>query len=321
MDVEVIKLGGNVLKTENDRYKCYEKIDFSNGLKKIIVCSAMGRSGFPYSTDNLEKMAINISEKEKERLLSCGEIISSLVMSSFLNSLNIKAYCLSYLELGLFVKKNNNKLDDFFIERTKMFDLLNEYDVLIAPGFIGYDKDKEIVTLGRGNSDLTAVLLTDFFKIKKARLFKDVEGVYPFLLSPMKNYMYYENLSYDEMNEMIYSGCKVISKDANEFAKKHNLEIEISSYELQNKGTLINNKKIDKKAIGFFVKEKMIDIVTYYPCLIKDEMNDLFKKNHLIVKKEFIEGNHYYFKLESSQMLLSKKLIVNTLFENFVKKI
>ena len=48
--------------------------------KTIVVCSAMGKYGFPYSTDNLKILVEQnyISNKEIARLLSCGETISSI---------------------------------------------------------------------------------------------------------------------------------------------------------------------------------------------------------------------------------------------------
>ena len=71
--------------------------------EKIVICSAMGRDGFPYSTSNLNKICLEdyISNKERDRLLANGEIISSIRMSYILNQNKIKSYALSYLELGI----------------------------------------------------------------------------------------------------------------------------------------------------------------------------------------------------------------------------
>ena len=319
MDVEVIKLGGNVLKTEKDRLICSKKINFKNNKKKIIVCSAMGRSGFPYSTDNLNVLAKNINELEKDRLLSCGEIISSVVMSSFFNDLLINAYSLSYLDLGIIVEKNEGIIKKIEINEDKIKSYLKKYDVLIVPGFIAKDQNNEIRTLGRGNSDLTAMIIAKMFSLNKVYLFKDVLGVYPFLLSPIKNYNHYDYLHYDDMFELINSGSSIISKDALLFAKNNGIEIEVTSYNSFEKGTVINDKIELKKDVGFFIKDKIFDIVSNYPCLLNEKLNKEFKNNQLIIKKEYIEGNHYYFKLDSSQLLLAKKLIVNKIFDRFIK--
>lgn len=319
MNVEIIKLGGNVLKTEKDRLMCFNKIDFNNGFKKIIICSAMGRSGFPYSTDNLNALAIDISDVEKDRLLGCGEIISSVVMSSFFNKLGKKAYSLSYLDIGICVSKRNNKSEVVNLSNDRIIKLIKEYDVLLIPGFIAYDDNKDIVTLGRGNSDLTAMIIAKMLGINKVTLYKDVLGVYPFMILPLLNYKYYKQLNYNEADEMINSGCNIISKDALTYAKNSNIEINITGYNSNENGSIINNNYIEKKAIGFFMKGKMFDVISFYPCYIKDKLNDVFKTKHIILKKEYVEGNHYYFKLESSQILLAKKIIVDTFFLEFIK--
>ncbi len=319
MNVEIIKLGGNVLKTEKDRLICFNKIDFNNGLKKIIICSAMGRSGFPYSTDNLDALVTDISDVEKDRLLGCGEIISSVVMSSFFNKLGKNAYSLSYLDTGICVLKSNNKNEIVKLSNKRMLELLEMYDVLLIPGFIAFNDNYDIVTLGRGNSDLTAMIVAKMLSINKVTLYKDVLGVYPFMILPLLNYEYYKQLNYNEVDEMINSGCKIISKDALIYAKNSNIEINITGYNSNENGSIINNNYVEKKVIGFFMKGKIFDVISFYPCYVKDKLSEAFKTKHIILKKEYIEGNHYYFKLESSQLLLAKKIIVDTFFLEFIK--
>ena len=55
MNIFVMKFGGDCLSTPKNQEKAKEIINSFEG-KKIVVCSAMGRDGFPYSTSNLNKM-------------------------------------------------------------------------------------------------------------------------------------------------------------------------------------------------------------------------------------------------------------------------
>ena len=55
------------------------------GYKVVVVVSAMGRKGDPYATDTLLIFSgwelRNISKREQDLLMSCGEIISSVVFT------------------------------------------------------------------------------------------------------------------------------------------------------------------------------------------------------------------------------------------------
>ena len=66
----------------------------------------MGRYPDAYATDTLNALALNANYDEHCRLLSCGEIISSIVLSSNLKSQGINAISLSSMQLNLKVKHN-----------------------------------------------------------------------------------------------------------------------------------------------------------------------------------------------------------------------
>lgn len=317
MKLRIVKLGGSVLATKKDKEKCVKKINLKKGEKIIIVVSAMGRSGFPYATDSLFNLVKNVNNCELDRLLSSGEIISSITFSSYLNELGYKAISLSYLQIGINVNKSENEvsyvLDKYYYE--KYFKM---YDILIVPGFIGKDENNEVITLGRGNSDLTSLLLSDLFKLKEVTLLKDVDGVYPFMMHPISNYKPYENISFLDMELLISSGVNIVSKDALIYAKTHNINIKVEPYDNQNKGTLISKFESNNKIVGFFIKQKTFDLISNYPCLIKEEMQKLFLSKHLIIKKDYIKDSHYYFILDSSQLMYAKRLIIDKYFKEFI---
>ena len=56
--------------------------------KIVVVVSAMGRKGDPYATDTLFSLIngskSSISKRETDLLLSCGEVISSIVFTNML---------------------------------------------------------------------------------------------------------------------------------------------------------------------------------------------------------------------------------------------
>lgn len=164
----VYKYGGTTLLNEDGLLTT-----ITEGLKEhqkiVLIVSAIGRYPAPYSTDAFFKMCDNVSEIEKARVVSCGEIISSVYISNLLNKNNFKAKALSIYEINL--TYNNG-----FSVNDKVKNYLIEYDVLIIPGFIGL-KDNEPTLLPRGGSNITASFFAYYFGCDLV-IFTDVDGLY-----------------------------------------------------------------------------------------------------------------------------------------------
>ena len=233
MNLRVIKLGGSVLATKKDKEKCVKRINLKSDEKTIIVVSAMGRIGFPYSTDSLSLLCDNVSINEMDRMLSCGEIISSISFASFLNEKGYSSRALSYLEIGLNVSKNSNNENVYSIDKYYYEKYFANYDILIVPGFIGIDENNEVITLGRGNSDLTAILLAASFALKEVTLPESLTTIDDeafCLCSALKKVLIHENtiniaptaFKYAK-NAVIY--CQAKSYAA-QYAKEHNIPVQ-----------------------------------------------------------------------------------------------
>ena len=188
----VYKYGGTALldeeqliSTVNEGLVQYEKI--------ILIVSAIGRYPSPYSTDTLFKMCDCVSEMEKARIVSCGEIISSVKVSNILNKNYIKSISLSIYDINLI-------FDDGFKVDDKIFEYLKLFDVIVIPGFIGL-KDNEPVLLPRGGSNITASFFASYFNCDLI-IFTDVDGLY--YEDPKLNHKAerIEVLSYDTLKEI-----------------------------------------------------------------------------------------------------------------------
>ena len=80
------KFGGVAMKDELMRLNCIDHI--KEGLQKfgevVIVVSAIGRYGDPYSTDSLLQLtdAFSSSTAASDLVASCGELIAAAVLSA-----------------------------------------------------------------------------------------------------------------------------------------------------------------------------------------------------------------------------------------------
>lgn len=317
LNIDVYKFGGTALATKKNFSLLYEILNENNN-KKIIIVSAMGRSGFPYSTDSILSLANEtyLNDDDFHRLISCGEIISSIVFNNYLLEKHINSYCVSYLDNGITVSNKEIKLDNNFLnEKIKM------YDCLIVPGFVGKKDNGDVITLGRGNSDLSAVLMADMFSLKKVYLYKDVDGVYPFLHYPIKNVKPYSKMTSKELGLLLKYGAKVVSIDALEYAIKKGINLFIKPFLNNSTGTYIEiNDNIEKDFIGFLVENKTFKLICKDAFYVREKMRYIFDKIHVLIKKETIEDNCYSFILKSSQNLLLKRNIIDAFFVDYFIK-
>ena len=164
----VYKYGGTALLDEEQLISTVNEGLIEYG-KIILIVSAIGRYPSPYATDTLFKMCDCVTETEKARIVSCGEIISSVKVSNILNKNYIKSISLSIYDINLI-------FDDGFKVDDKIYEYLKGFDVIVIPGFIGL-KDNEPVLLPRGGSNITASFFASYFKCDLI-IFTDVDGLY-----------------------------------------------------------------------------------------------------------------------------------------------
>lgn len=310
--MKIIKFGGTAFQTPklvNNVFNIIKKED----KPLIVVVSAIGRKGFPFATDTLIDSIKEqyFSKKEMDRLLGIGEIYSSLFLSNYLMKNGLDSYSMSYIENGIEVDENGNIYslnDECYINYFK------EKDILIVPGFIASNSKNEIVTMGRGTSDLTTILLGELFKEKRVTLYKEVDGIYPTLFINLLKIKPYEYLSYKQVLALIDIGFSPVNKKAIEEAERENIEIEIKNFIENNNRTLISNIESENKVIGFNVDNNLIKIATFYKEEIKRELFELLKLYHIYIKEDQEGENYFSFKINASQILMFRQIILEKYF-------
>ncbi|MBV1821867.1 aspartate kinase, partial [Coprococcus sp. MSK.21.13] len=182
MKIIVQKFGGTSVSTKERRQRVVEKIIKAKkaGYSPVVVVSAMGRKGEPYATDTLLSL---VSDKIKKNdlamdlLMSCGEVISTVVMADELLSKNIEAVPLTGGQAGILTDDNYGDASILKLECDKILDIVKQDKIPIVAGFQGISENGFITTLGRGGSDVTAVLLGGALKSEKVEIYTDVDGI------------------------------------------------------------------------------------------------------------------------------------------------
>ncbi|MFD1928990.1 aspartate kinase [Sporosarcina siberiensis] len=177
----VQKYGGIAMKDETTRKKCIEHI--KSGIQKhekvVIVVSAIGRKGDPYATDTLLNLskAFDADKVARDLIASCGELIAAAVLSAELNSFNINTTVLHGKRAGILTTGEYGDAEIVHLDPSEINAYLKEMDCIIIPGFQGVNTKGNVMTLGRGGSDLTAVALAAALNATHTEFYKDVPGV------------------------------------------------------------------------------------------------------------------------------------------------
>ena len=112
MKIVVQKFGGTSVATRTAREQAVKRIIQAkeNGQSPVVVISAIGRRGDPYATDTLLELmneaGSSVPKRERDLLLSCGEVISCTLVSALLTSQGHLARALPADRLGLLPMPN-----------------------------------------------------------------------------------------------------------------------------------------------------------------------------------------------------------------------
>ena len=128
------------------------------GNQVVAVVSAM--SGV---TDSLIKLAKEVSAKPTERemdvLLATGEQTTIALLAMAIDGLGGKAVSLTGAQAGITTDKTHTKAKITNLSPKRIHKFLDDGNICIVAGFQGETESRNITTLGRGGSDLTAIAL------------------------------------------------------------------------------------------------------------------------------------------------------------------
>ncbi|HDR3886195.1 TPA: aspartate kinase [Bacillus cereus] len=215
--------------------------EYERGHSIVSVVSAMGKS-----TDKLVALANAITEnpskREMDMLLSTGEQVTISLLTMALQTKGYNAISLTGWQAGITTESVHSSARITDINTGRIQSYLADGTIVIVAGFQGVSEEHEITTLGRGGSDTTAVALAAALKAKKCDIYTDVSGVYTTDPRVVQDAYKLDEISYDEMLELANLGAGVLHPRAVEFAKNHNVVLEVRSSMEQENGTIVRGE-------------------------------------------------------------------------------
>ncbi len=213
-----------------------------HGNDVVVVVSAMGKS-----TDNLIKLANEVSsvqpDRELDMLLTTGERISMTLVCMALAGVGVDAISFTGSQVGIITDTVHTKAKILEVKGDRVREALAQGKVCVVAGFQGVSTDKEITTLGRGGSDTTAVALAAALGADSCEIYTDVTGVFTADPRIVPQARKLQHINFDEMLEMAGAGSKVLALRSVEFARNHNVPIQVRSSFTWEPGTWVTSQE------------------------------------------------------------------------------
>ncbi len=208
------------------------------GDRLIVVVSAMGGE-----TDRLRAAALDIcpepDARELDMLLTAGERVSMSLMAMALKAAGVPAISLTGSQSGIITDGRHNRARVLEIRGERIQEALDGGAVAIVAGFQGVSRAREVTTLGRGGSDLTAVRLAARFQAAACRIFTDVDGVYTANPGRVPGARRLREIDTETMVRFAALGAGVLHPEAAAAAHQEDVELRVLSSFIPGQGTRI----------------------------------------------------------------------------------
>lgn len=253
----IIKFGGtSVAGPDRMRHAAgiAEKIR-AEGNRVAIVVSAMGNM-----TDDLIALANDVAAvrngREMDQLLATGEQQSVALLALTLQQSGVPAQSFTAQQAGIMAKGFPMEGRIYRIEPKNVEKVLNEGRVAVIAGFQAMTDEGDVITLGRGGSDLSAVALAAALGASSCRLLKDVTGVMtgdPRIVGKPRKI---KEIGFDECMEMAVQGANVLQARSVELAARYEVPLYVGSSFVEEEGTWVMSNPVTE---GLIIKSVVKD--------------------------------------------------------------
>jgi aspartate kinase len=234
--VAVIKIGGSILTNARAFRRAARYVrnrHFASPDERLVVVVSAQEGATDRLAAAASRIVANPNPSALDILWSTGELRSVALLVLHLQALEISAAALNVHEAGLFLP---DRASDFphralqvQLDPLRLRSALSMHPVVVVPGFFAADTRSAVVSLGRGGSDLTAVLLAEALDATRCELLKDVPGY--FTSDPHRDpeARHVPRLSFEQALAFADAGCDLVQRNAILTAARSNLPLVIRS--------------------------------------------------------------------------------------------
>ncbi|MDR1020967.1 MAG: aspartate kinase [Synergistaceae bacterium] len=313
--VAVLKFGGSSVA---DAQRMKEVANIIIGYQKrgyllAVIVSAMGNT-----TNDLLALAQDVSDelggRELDQLLATGEQQSVALLALALNREGVEAQSFTAAQAGFYANGFPTEGRIYRVDPKGVTKTMESGKVAVVAGFQAITDSGDVITLGRGGSDLSAVALAAAIG-GECHILKDVAGVMSADPKIVKSPVKLKHLRYQECMELSSLGAKMLQARSVEVAARYEVPLYVASSFVEEEGTWIvkNNPVSEGLAIKGVVHDSKVAKVVMMgvpdvpgvagrlfsslaengigaEMIIQNNMRGGMNDIGFLVKKEFLDG-------------------------------
>ncbi len=219
-----------------------------------------------------------------DQVVCCGELISTKIVSSYLNSIGIEN---TWLDVRDYIKTDDSYREgkvDWELTEEK-FSELEKDKFYVTQGFLGSDPNYFTTTLGREGSDYTAAIIAYCMNAENMTIWKDVPGVLNADPRYFDDTQLLNKISFEEAIELAYYGASVIHPKTMQPLRQKGIPFFVKSFlHPENPGTEIQKKSNLEPNIPCYIVKKEQHLVTLTTCdfsfITEDKISTIFNLIH-----------------------------------------
>jgi aspartate kinase len=146
-------------------------------------------------------------------------------------------------QAGIVTDTAHRKAKIVEIRADRIQETIDAASIPVVAGFQGVSTARDITTLGRGASDLTAVALAATLGAAACEIYTDVAGVYTADPRVVPEARKLSRISYEEMLEMAATGGRVLAMRSVEFARNYKVPVHVRSSFTWEQGTWVTEEE------------------------------------------------------------------------------
>ncbi|MEC8323771.1 MAG: aspartate kinase, partial [Bacteroidota bacterium] len=221
-----------------------------------------------------------------DQTVGYGELVSTTILSHYLNNKGIKNNWLDVREL---IKTNTNYLNakvEWKSTQKNIKTAVSLDKLIVTQGFIASDINNFTTTLGREGSDYSAAIFAFCLNAKSVTVWKDVPGVLNADPRYFENASLLDQLSYEEAIELSYYGASVIHPKTLQPLQRKEIPLYVKSFlNPKQTGTKIaKNLKLSPNIPCYILREHHVLISVSsldFSYIVEENISHIFKLLHL----------------------------------------
>ncbi|ATA89086.1 aspartate kinase [Capnocytophaga stomatis] len=284
-----------VVRSYFEKKNLQESIDLVKNFHYEIIRDLFSNENHPvyWKVDGLFAELISFLERNKspkhsfvyDQVVSFGELISTTIISQYLNDCGIKN---TWLDVRNLIKTDSNFRDatvNWEDTQENIVNNVNKSLLNITQGFMGSDSNFFTTTLGREGSDYTAAIFAYCLDAESVTIWKDVPGVLNADPRYFEKTELLHKIPYKEAIELAFYGASVIHPKTLQPLQRKEIPLFVKSFvnPTYSGSSVCNVAELEPKVSCFILKKGQVLISLSsldFSFIVEENISYIFKLLH-----------------------------------------